>query len=58
MVSLNKITSNKFVEIVFLNLFLFPIYPDNIKPSLVALFFITAVCAMVKKRNLLYENPL
>lgn len=56
MVSLNKITSNKFVEIVFLNLFLFPIYPDNVKPSLVALFFITAVCAMVKKRNLFFNS--
>jgi O-antigen ligase len=56
MVSLNKITLTKFIEIVFLNLFLFPIYPDNVKPSFVALFFITAVYAMVKKRNIFFNS--
>mgnify|MGYP001570077321 CR=1 FL=1 len=56
MVSLNKITSNKFAEIVFLNLFLFPIYPDNVKPSFIALFFIIAVYDMVKKRNIFFNS--
>lgn len=50
------VSLNKFTEIVFLNLFLFPIYPDNIKPSFVALFFFTALCAIVKKRDIFFNS--
>lgn len=31
------------LRLLFLNLFLFPIYPDNIKPSLIVLFFIASI---------------
>jgi O-antigen ligase len=50
------VSLNKFTEIVFLNLFLFPIYPDNIKPSFVALFFFTALYAIVKKRDVFFNS--
>lgn len=37
-------------EILFLNLFLVPIYPENFEPLFVGLFFVSAVCYAVKKR--------
>ena len=56
MVSLKTITLNRFTEIIFLNLFLFPIYPDNVKPTFVVLFFIIALYTMVKKRSIIFNS--
>ena len=40
---------NNLVKILFLNLFLLPIYPDNFKPSVLALFTLSAIIFFIKK---------
>ncbi len=56
MVNFKTLTSKRFTEIVFLNLFLFPIYPDNVKPTFVVLFFITAIYTLIKKRSRVFNS--
>ncbi|KGL59357.1 O-antigen ligase-like membrane protein [Polaribacter sp. Hel1_33_96] len=40
------------LRLLFLNLFLFPIYPDNIKPSLIVLFFIASIIFAYKNNSI------
>ena len=56
MVTFKTLTFKRFTEIIFLNLFLFPIYPDNVKPTFVVLFFITAIYTLIKKRSSVFNS--
>ena len=38
------------LKIFFLNIFLLPIYPDNLKPSMVALFLLSSIISVFKNR--------
>ena len=51
MVRIHKITLKKVTEILFLNLFLLPIYPDNLKPSFIVLFLIATVYNTLNKET-------
>ena len=51
MVKIHKITLKKVTEILFLNLFLLPIYPDNLKPSFIVLFLIATVYNTLNKET-------
>ena len=56
MVTFKTLTFKRFTEIVFLNLFLFPIYPDNVKPTFVVLFFITTMYTIIKNRGIVLNT--
>ena len=58
MVTFKTLTFKRFTEILFLNLFLFPIYPDNVKPTFVVLFFITAIYTLIKKRSCVFNSAI
>lgn len=42
------------IKVLFLNLFLFPIYPDNVKPSLLALFCLFSFIFFLKKDKVFF----
>lgn len=48
---LNNNLPENTIKVLFLNLFLLPIYPDNVKPSLILLFFISAIIYAYKYKS-------
>ena len=56
MVKINIISIKTLTKIFFLNLFLFPIYPDNLKPTFIVLFFISSIYFFVIDRDFNYRN--
>jgi O-antigen ligase len=55
MVSFNRVSSEKITELFFLNLFILPVYPDNLKPTFIVLFLITAIYNVINKRNIIFK---
>ena len=46
------------IRVLFLNLFLLPIYPDNVKPSMLGLFSFFSIIYFFKKDKLFYNYKL
>ena len=57
MIKSNTFSVGNLTKFFFLNLFLLPIYPDNLKPSCIVLFFVFTIYSVITKKKHNKKRP-